>query len=227
MAKKAAPESVEVSYDLFDLPTAQHKAGLAGLILAIRSLKERSEKDPEAIPPASVPEIIDGPDNTSIKIRFTERSVKGLFDDLYDADLIKSEPREKPRTKGKGASKTVIPPIERAPMRFVDKKTGKEKEVEGYVYLDVTPRLASLSPLLPPMPLWLKLWRNVLFQAIRDGRKQAPYKKRSAERFKNSPLADAVVGSEEEPDSVDDESGGSGEGSNWDAFAKGRQEKLS
>ena len=105
MAKKTTPAVDEIRYDLFNLPTAQHKAGLAGLILAIRSLKERSEKDPKAIPPESVPEIIEGPDNTSVKVRFTERSMKGLFDDLYDADLIESEPREKPRTKGKGTSK--------------------------------------------------------------------------------------------------------------------------
>ena len=30
MAKKAAPEVIEIPYDLIDLPTAQHKAGLAG-----------------------------------------------------------------------------------------------------------------------------------------------------------------------------------------------------
>ena len=81
-----------------------------------------------------MPEIIEGPDDTGVKVRFTERSMKGLFDDLYDADLVKSDPREKPRTKGKGASKTVIPPVKKVPMRVVDKKSGKEKEVEGYVY---------------------------------------------------------------------------------------------
>ena len=58
----------------------------------------------------------------------------------------------------------------------------------------MTPRLAALGPLFPPIPLWLKLWRNVLFQAIRDSRKQAPYRKRAAERFKNTTLADAVDG---------------------------------
>src|SRR6266567_1075729 len=116
MAKKSKPEKVEIRYDLFALPTAQHKAGLAGLVLAIRSLKERSEKDPKEIPPESVPEILEEPDDISVKIRFTERSVKGLFDDLYDADLIESEPREKPRTRGKGPSKTIIPPVKRAPM---------------------------------------------------------------------------------------------------------------
>src|SRR5260370_18907469 len=206
MAKRLAPESVEIRYDLFDLPTAQHKAGLAGLVFAIRSLKERSEKNPEAIPPESVPEIIEGPDATSVKIRFTGRSAKGLFDDLYDADLIKSEPREKPQTKGKGAAKKEIPSVGKAPLRVVNKKTGQEKEVEGYVYLDVTPRLAPLLPLFPQIPQWLKLWRNVLFQVVRDSKKQAPYKKRAAERFKNSPLADAITGEEEEPASSEEES---------------------
>src|SRR5260370_31666863 len=129
MAKKSTPEVVEIRYDLFDLPTAQHKAGLAGLVLAIRSLKERSEKDPKAILPESVPEIIEGPDDTGVKVRFTKRSTKGLFNDLYDADLIESEPREKPRTKGKGAAKSIIPAIKKTPFRFVDKKSGKEKEV--------------------------------------------------------------------------------------------------
>src|SRR5262245_22161070 len=88
MAKKAPPEVVEIRYDLFDLPTAQHKAGLAGLILAIRSLKERSEKDSEVMPPESVPKIVEGPDNAGAKIRFTKRSVQGLFDDLYDAAVV-------------------------------------------------------------------------------------------------------------------------------------------
>src|SRR5690242_5978651 len=105
MAKTVLLEAVETRYDLSDPPTAQHKAGLAGLVLAIESLKKRSEKAPEEIPPESVPKIIEGPDHSGVKIRFTPRSMKGLFDDLYDADLAESEPREKPRTKGKGATK--------------------------------------------------------------------------------------------------------------------------
>lgn len=227
MAKKAAPEMVEVRYDLFELPTAQHKAGLAGMILAIRSMQDRSEKDPEAIPSASVPEIIEGPDGSSVKIRFTRRSLHGLFDDCYDADLIESEPREKPRTKGKGAAKSIIPPIRRAPLKILDKKTFQEKEVEGYVYLDVTPRFAPLEPLFPPIVEWIKLWRNVLFQAIRDGKKQAPYKKRATERFKNSPLAEAIIGAEDSPKAPDEESADSDAGSSWDDYAHNRHGKLS
>src|SRR5215216_4724284 len=98
MAKRTTPEAVEIRYDLFDLPTAQHKAGLAGLILAIRSLKERSEKDPAAIPPESVPEIIKGPIDTGVTSRFTERSLQGILDDTYDVKVEETEPEEKQRT---------------------------------------------------------------------------------------------------------------------------------
>jgi CRISPR-associated protein Cmx8 len=226
MAKQAAPQTIDIRYDLFDLPTAQHKAGLAGLVLAIRSLKERSEKDPDAIPPEAVPVIIEEPDETAVKIRFTARSVRGLFDDLYDADLIESAPREKPRTKGKGAAKREIPPVKRAMVTIPDKKSGKEKQVEGYVYLDVTPRLTALDPLFPPIPEWLKLWRNVLFQVIRDSRKQAPYKKRAAERFKNTSFAEAIIGSEDEEDANEEEAEG-GEQDGWGALGDDTQIKLS
>src|SRR3954454_21331835 len=39
MARQTAPTAVTMKYDLFDLPTAQHKAGLAGLLLQILHMK--------------------------------------------------------------------------------------------------------------------------------------------------------------------------------------------
>ena len=44
MAKKkpaTQPESITIRYELYELPTAQHKAGLAGLLLQIDSMNER------------------------------------------------------------------------------------------------------------------------------------------------------------------------------------------
>ena len=52
MARQSAPTAVTVKYDLFDLPTAQHKAGLAGLLLQIRHMERKSPK-PKAIPKIS------------------------------------------------------------------------------------------------------------------------------------------------------------------------------
>src|SRR5437763_1037349 len=90
MAKtRPAPiTSVTVKYDLFDLPTAQHKAGLAGLLLQIGSMKNRK------CPDGSCPEILEQT-ATSATIRFTEIGIQGLFDDVYDASLERVEVRSK------------------------------------------------------------------------------------------------------------------------------------
>ncbi len=42
----AEPLLVPVTYELFDLPTAQHKAGLAGLLLQIESMRNRKKSAP-------------------------------------------------------------------------------------------------------------------------------------------------------------------------------------
>ena len=41
MAKSTQATELTLSYSLFDLPSAQHKAGLAGLLLLIDSLRQR------------------------------------------------------------------------------------------------------------------------------------------------------------------------------------------
>jgi CRISPR-associated protein Cmx8 len=149
MAKKARPATVTVTYDLFDLPTAQHKAGLAGLLLQIASMRNRK-------PGTCIPNVVKQTATQAI-IAFSEDSMKALFDDLYDADRIPGAPREKPFTKGKGENKQEIPPLRRVPITKTDKK-GNEKTVEGYVYLDLTPSLATLRHYLPERGEWVRLW---------------------------------------------------------------------
>jgi CRISPR-associated protein Cmx8 len=78
-AKKAV-ESVMVSFDLFDLPTAQHKAGLAGLVLQIRYMEQAKPPIPiERIP------VIETLTATGCRVRFTAASTQGLFDEVYGA----------------------------------------------------------------------------------------------------------------------------------------------
>ena len=72
-----------VKYDLFDLPTAQHsKAGLAGLLLHRGNMREPES----ALPPEIIPEVVEGTP-TGATVRFTAKSVQGLFDDLYAASV--------------------------------------------------------------------------------------------------------------------------------------------
>src|SRR4051812_8219990 len=87
MAKKAAkpvaPTSIDVRYDLHDLPSAQHKAGLAGLLLLIENMRDRQEQG-QLPADHEIPKII-APSSTAVTIHFTGQSAQNLFDDLYNA----------------------------------------------------------------------------------------------------------------------------------------------
>ncbi|HOL94202.1 MAG TPA: hypothetical protein PLH79_07645, partial [bacterium] len=78
-SKKTVQDTLTLEYDLFSLPTAQHKAGLVGLLLMIESMKRR-EMSP-------LPEIVSITDSKA-EIRFSKESMQLMFDDLFDAEWI-------------------------------------------------------------------------------------------------------------------------------------------
>src|SRR3954465_15902397 len=95
MSKKPVPDRVTLTFDLLDLPTAQHRAGLGGLILQIDSMgPEGNRKDPRLIP------VIEDLTSTSAKIAFTRNSMQGLFNDLYAARLIDGKYPKPKKKKG-------------------------------------------------------------------------------------------------------------------------------
>ncbi len=153
-AKPAAIDVVEITYDLFDLPTAQHKAGLAGLVLQIQSMRDRR------LPNDSIPEIVGEVGTTVVTFRFTERSVQGLMDDVYDARAVKVE------VKSKWAGE---PPLEEKFIDEKDEETGETKKVKRFVYEIVQPRGHFLEQHLSDGDgLWLKLWRDMLWNVPRS-----------------------------------------------------------
>ena len=90
-------KSVLVTWSLPDLPTAQHKAGLAGLYVYV-------DKMPEFIlgQNASIP-IIESKSPLELSIRFTEDSFKTLMDSVYAGEKHLIEPKtEREKTKSKG-----------------------------------------------------------------------------------------------------------------------------
>ena len=113
----APPQAVSVTYDLHDLPTAQHKAGLAGLLLQIDSMKKRD------LPEDDIPEVEFT--STSARVRFTPASLQGLFDDLYDAEVV--EVRVPNRWQGE-------PPKREEPFEETDPRTGKIRKGKRFVY---------------------------------------------------------------------------------------------
>ena len=103
MAKASQPSELSLSYSLFDLPTTQHKAGLAGLLLLIDSMQQRG-LDP--LP------VVSDLGATSVTLSFTQAAMQVIFDDLYDAELRETEVKQKwkePHPNEKRQSKSQIP----------------------------------------------------------------------------------------------------------------------
>jgi len=176
MAKQAAPSSMRISYDLFDLPTAQHKAGLAGLLLQIRHMEGKTPK------PKAIPKIVEWT-RTSATIEYTADSVQCLFDDVYAAT------REVVRVKSKWANATEVKPPEiveeeieeKAEDGSVKKKTVR---VKYYFYSQVQASGNFLRQYITNAPeLWLKLWRDMLW-AIPRGNPQSrkPFEERAEQK---------------------------------------------
>jgi CRISPR-associated protein Cmx8 len=152
--KAKPPEPpVVVPYDVFTLPTAFHKAGLAGLILLIESLKARQI--------LTVDEAKYEVTATGATVTFTEKLVGKLFDDLYDAEA--GQVKEK---KAGGRKKNVEA-----------NEAGKKPKESPPV-----PKFTALRDMLPDGDeLWIKLWRDMIFQALRSQPATwKPYKDRIA-----------------------------------------------
>lgn len=168
---KAEPiHEAVVRYDLFDLPTAQHKAGLAGLLLQIGSMHDRKTN------PSHIPEIVEQTP-TSATIRFTENSVQGIFDDLYDASVERVEVK----SKWQGQE-----PIDTVEAEEIDPETKKPRKVKRLVYEAVQPCghfLRQHLPEMDPKKDWHKLWRDMLWSIPRGNpQSRAPFQQRSSDQ---------------------------------------------
>ena len=161
----APPATVTVTYDLFDLPTAQHKAGLAGLLLQIGHMKGRIPKPP-------TPSII-VQTATSATIEFTADTMQSLMDNLYDAEMV----RVKVRSKWSNAKLLSEEYVEERD------KDGKKKKIKLFTYEVCQPQGHFLRQHLPATEGdkgWHKLWRDMLW-AIPRGNPQSrqPFEQRA------------------------------------------------
>lgn len=148
MSKHDAAETLVLEYNLFDLPTAQHKAGLAGLLLMVESMKRRRMKN--------LPDVA-ASDRAAVTVAFTRESMQSVFDDLYDAVLVEVEAKQKWS--------------EVEPKRIVEKSVtspnGKAKTEKRFVYDVIQPKGAFLAALYPD-DSWVALWRDMLWKTLRS-----------------------------------------------------------
>jgi CRISPR-associated protein Cmx8 len=161
-------EILTLKYNLAELPSSQHRAGLAGLVLMLRWLK--NEPDKKGV--CEISQI----DETSATLQIDKEGLQFLFDKIYAA----SKEEVGRETKLKNKSKEEIPPL-REERRIVTDNDGKSKEKTFYIYPQVIPRGAFLVDYdKSDEGIWIKLWRNMIWSILRGvPATRRPYEERS------------------------------------------------
>ncbi len=140
---------LRLRYLLHELPSAQHKAGLAGLLFHSQNMQSRGLVGgiEIAVLESRAAEIVVGPDE-----------IKTTFEDLYDAAPVTIYSRT--RFTGKEPEEIVEVPVE-------GDTSGKTEK--RYVYSSFRPLGRFFEHLLTggPEDPWLKLWRNMLWAVLR------------------------------------------------------------
>ena len=168
-------------WNLAELPSAQHKAGLAGLAICVQYLQRKSDRK-------GVCEIA-SLDPTGLTLRVDRDGMQALFDDVYDAALEEQE-RDKPFQNKR--TKADVPP-KRTVERTVADKKGVEKSKTIYIYDQVVPRGGVIDEWdaapAGTQKLWLKLWRDLVWRTLRGiPATREPYELRA----KNTPAHDGA-----------------------------------
>lgn len=141
-----SPEQITLDFDIFNLPTSQHKAGLSGLLLQIEAMRAREQ------PAHNVPAVIEQT-RTTARIEFTERSLQGMLDDCYAASLVEVAVASK--WKGAEPKREIPPSLDNPGRRFV------------YDVVQPTGEFLVRHLESPETNPWLKLWRDMLWKIPR------------------------------------------------------------
>ncbi len=155
-------EPIELQLNPCALPTAQHRAGLAGLLVLTESLRRRRLGPP--------PEISTGGDG-AVGVRLTRHALQVLLDDLYDAFWDERKSPKQPL----GTSLRKVRRVQAS-----QTEEGEGQRGATYTFETVAPRGAFLQALGMPEP-WLKLWREAVWSTLRGiPMTRTPYRQRLA-----------------------------------------------
>lgn len=163
----ATVDVLNLDYQLAELPSSQHRAGLAGLVLIIRWL-ERQREFTEKVENGAICKLT-RLDDKGATLELNQTGLEYLFDEIYDASLEEQERNQllKKRTK------EVIQPLREEEKEETDPKTNKTKTKKVYIYPVVVPKGSFLSdPSYDKSSdgkngLWIKLWRDMVWSILR------------------------------------------------------------
>lgn len=175
--KKAteAPTSLSLTYSLAELPSSQHRAGLAGLVLLARWLA----RFPERKGLFSVRELT----AAHATLDIDQQGLCEVFDEVYGASSEETRQNKMLKKKDK-----TVEPLRTEEVEETDPKTGKTKKKNYYIYPIVVPRGGPLvhwdKTAVNDKSPWLKLWRDFIWQIPRGNpQSRAPFEER-AEKMK-------------------------------------------
>ncbi len=176
---------VTLKYTLSQLPSSQHRAGLAGLLLMVRWL----QKQPEFKSLAGAKLKVTSLNADTVTIQFNLAGFTALMKTHFSAAFEDRE-REKKRANSKQKFKTIR-------RKVCNPATSKTKLTTFYIYTDIVPKgdlVRSFEPiskrdspsqseveLAEPIDsqnlVWTKLWQEVTWAVLRPRDKQRlPFK---------------------------------------------------
>jgi CRISPR-associated protein Cmx8 len=169
-------EPITLEYNLAELPSSQHRAGLAGLVLMV----QWHNTNPDKKGVCDITHLSE----TGATLEIDQEGLQSLFDKVYAAS--KEEVGREAKLKNK--AKEEIPPLREEIRTITDEKTGKTKEKTFYIYPQVIPRGAFLVDYDPTSDgdngIWIKLWRNMIWSILRGvPATRRPYDERSEGGF--------------------------------------------
>jgi CRISPR-associated protein Cmx8 len=151
---KTQAEILTLDFNLAELPSAQHRAGLAGLILMIRELEQQEWFEIRQEEKGAVLSI-ENLDQYGATIELNLEGLIALFDLAYLSFL---DPR---KSKNKIKEFKEIEEIE-------IEENGKKKIQKYYVYEVITPKGAFLEKWdKSDKQVWLKIWRDMFWSIIK------------------------------------------------------------
>ncbi len=166
--KVATIDKLQLAYQLAELPSSQHRAGLAGLVLVVQWL----QNDPtfqEKVEAGAICQLIRLDDNGAT-LEINQAGIAALFDEIYAAS---TEEQEYTQVLKNSRTKVVIPPLREEEREETDSKTGKKKTKKVYVYPVVVPKGSFLAHSSYDASSdgrnghWIKLWRDMVWHILR------------------------------------------------------------
>ena len=195
-------QPITVAWSLAELPSPQHRAGLAGLVMLVNYSRRHSLPDGAILDVVKIDEV-------SYVLQLNIVGLGALFDKAYRATAGEAFSKTSRKDKKTKEQK----PHLRIETRKETSDKGKEKEVNYYVYPAVDPHGGPLTELVPPGDdgKWMKVWRQWLWETIRSrDRQRLPYKARAEASLKD--------GDEEHGDEEEDQEGSNDVQTAWSAL---------